>query len=304
MGQLRVIEEFFGSGWNHTATRLTKIHDDSPFWLPISYSRESMIPGILWTVFATTTVFALSYFVIAGGISEKGTPTVKKYKASYQITNFFFNVAISGLGLYYEYWVLPTLPAYQSTDNVDRIPHHESLYLVCAMQLGYQAWALPVGFFLVKESTEMIVHHVAVVFSTTLTGFAVCGFRYYTPYFYGLMELSTVPLSIMNMFKDNREWIKKYPLTYLGVRGAFSFSFLYIRIYLWFWRGPIFLRDDFLLFFTRKMGGIKVLLFLQWSMCMFLGCLQFFWAVLVSRGIVTVSIDVAKQVILKQKKLE
>jgi hypothetical protein len=302
MISLNSIQDFIGADWKHTSAALTIIHEEFPFWLPSSYVWEKMIPGILMTAVGATSVFTLSYFVVVDRIASKSIPSVSKYKSCYQITNFFFNVVIGALGLYFEYWVLPTLPAYQSTNSVDRIPYHESLYLVCAMQFGYQIWSLPVGFFLVKESTEMIFHHVAVVFSTTLSGFAFCGFRYYTPYFYGLMELSTIPLSIMNTFKDNRDWIKKFPLTYLVVRGVFSFSFLYLRIYLWFWRGPVFLRDDFILFYTRRMGVIKVFLFLQWIMCMFLGCLQFYWAFLVSRGIVDVSANIVKQTITKTKK--
>lgn len=303
MAPLNDIQDFFVADWKHTSATLTRLNEESSFWLPSSYVWEKMIPGILITAVAATGVFTLSYFVVVHRKASKDTPTVKKYKTCYQITNFFFNVIIGALGLYYEYFVLPTLPAHQSTDTVDRIPYHENLYLFCAMQFGYQVWSLPVGLFLVKESSEMISHHIAVIFSTALSGFAVCGFRYYAPYFYGLMELSTIPLSIMNTFKDNRHWIKQYPFTYLVVRGAFSFSFLYLRIYLWFWRGPFFLRDNFILFYTRRMGLIKVFLFLQWSMCMFLGCLQFYWAVLVSRGIVSVSFNILRKAITKPKKL-
>lgn len=303
-GRFQVIQNFLGADWKHTAVALTRLQEETPFLLPSSYVLEKMVPGILMTAVAATSIFALSYFFVVDRMASKAMPAEKKHKASYQITNFFFNVAVGGLGVYYEYWVLPTLPAFQSTDSVDRIPYHESLYLCCAMQFGYQVWALPVGFFLVKEPAEMIIHHIAVVFSATLTGFTFCGFRYYTPYFYGLMELSTIPLSIMNTFKDNGDWIKKHPLAYLVVRGVFSFSFLYLRIYLWFWRGPVFLRDNFLLFYTRKLDAFKIFLFVQWMMCMFLGFLQFYWAALVSRGIVSVSINIAKKAITKSKKWE
>jgi hypothetical protein len=303
MAALKVIQDFFGANWKHTSVALTRLNEESSFWLPSSYVWEKMMPGILITALAATGIFALSYFIVADRMSSKTTSVVKKYKACYQITNLFFNIIIGALGLYYEYFVLPTLPAHQSTDTVDRIPNHENLYIFCAMQFGYQVWALPVGFFLVKESSEMISHHIAVVFSATLSGFAVCGFRYYVPYFYGLMELSTIPLSIMNTFKDNQDWIKKFPLTYLVVRGIFSFSFLFLRIYLWFWRGPFFLRDNFILFYTRRTDVIKLFLFLQWSMCMFLGCLQFYWAVLVSRGIVSVVANIVQKAISKPKKL-
>ena len=42
-----------------------------------------------------------------------------------------------------------------------------------------------------------------------------------------------MPLSIMNSFKNNKDWIKKYPKAYSRVRIIFAASFLIVRVFLW-----------------------------------------------------------------------
>jgi hypothetical protein len=156
-----------------------------------------------------------------------------------------------------------------------------------AMQLGYQLWALPMGLIVVKEPTEMILHHWAVVLTSTMSGFVTLGFRYFSPYFYGLMELSSIPLAAMNTFKDNPKWMHRYQFTYLVTRAAFSFGFLYFRIYLWLFIGPRFLLHNFFAFYTTGWRIEKLFLGAQWLLAMFLGVLQFYWAYLVTKGIVS-----------------
>jgi hypothetical protein len=197
-----------------------------------------------------------------------------------------FNLCVGALGLYLEYWVLPTLPCFDGP-SIDKILGNENeLYLVSAMQLGYQIWAIPVGVFYVRESPEMIMHHLAVVVSTSLSGFLTIGFRYYTPFFYGVMELSSLPLSIMNSFKDNPEWIKKYPGVYGMTRVVFALSFFLIRVILCLWKWPVFLMDNFLVFYTRELGIMKGYFFVQWGLASLLAYLQLYWASLILKGLV------------------
>jgi hypothetical protein len=190
------------------------------------------------------------------------------------------------LGVYYHLNVLPMLESHHYPNVIDKIPGHANLYIFSAMQLGYQLWALPVGLIFVKEPAEMIVHHLAVVLASTMSGFSYCGFRYFSIYFYGLMELSSIPLAVMNTFKDNPASIDRHSFLFLVTKAAFSFSFLYLRVYMWFYIGPRFLMHDFFLFWTVEMGIEKVFLLVQFILGVFLGLLQLYWGILVSRGIV------------------
>ena len=207
----------------------------------------------------------------------------------YQITNVIFNFCVGLVGLYLEYRVLPTLSSFHGT-ILDRMSlDHEELYLVSAMQLGYQVWAIPVGLLHVGESTQMILHHWAVVISTSMSGFMTVGFRYYTPFFYGVMELSSLPLSFMNAFKDNPEWIKKYPSVYAFTRFLFAACFLLIRVVFCATRWPPFLWTNFIFLYTRPLGWYKLYLVVQWSLAVFLAYLQLYWAFLIIKGVYNVA---------------
>eukprot|EP00934_Nitzschia_sp_Nitz4_P005600 Nitzschia sp. Nitz4//scaffold3_size479765//200904//201782//NITZ4_000083-RA/size479765-processed-gene-1.446-mRNA-1//1//CDS//3329550707//5590//frame0 len=270
--------------WERLNKEISPYHE-LPTFLPTSWITSVIIPAIA-IVAVTLTVMYTVFHAIASNVLPKDTTALNKSRICYQATNALFNLAVGILGLYLEYWVLPTLPSY-SGSSVDRIVwNHDELYLVSAMQLGYQIWAIPVGILYVKESSEMVMHHTAVVLATSISGFTTAGFRYYTPFFYGVMELSSIPLGIMNSFKDNPDWIKKLPSTYLAIRALFAFSFIWIRVVLCFSRWVPYLKDSFVFMYTAEFGWFKLFLLVQWLLASFLEYLQLFWASMIVKGIV------------------
>jgi hypothetical protein len=46
----------------------------------------------------------------------------------------------------------------------------------------------------------MLMHHVTVIVVASMTLLMTNGFRYWIPYFFGIMEISSIPLAIMNTF--------------------------------------------------------------------------------------------------------
>jgi hypothetical protein len=274
------------SEWNRLTNSISELHNE-PVFLPQSFIKGTLLPAIVVVAFTLTIIYLIS-FQFVDKIVPANTEAVLKSKVCYQITNVLFNLFVGTVGLYLEYWVLPSLPAYNAS-NVDKIlGNEEELYLVSALQLGYQLWAIPVGIFYVHESPEMVLHHLAVVVSTSMTGFLSIGFRWYSPFFYGIMELSSVPLSVMNSFKDNPKWIEKYPAAYGMSRNIFALSFLVIRVLMCARRWPVFLRDNFIVMYTKEWGVYKVYMFVQWSLASFLAYLQLFWGSLIIKGIIKV----------------
>jgi hypothetical protein len=272
------------SEWQALTESISKVHDE-PIFLPGSFIKGTLLP-VIGTVTICLTIFYSACFSFVDNIVPAGATKEYKIKMCYQITNVCFNIVIGCIGLYLEYVVLPSLDVY-GKPSVDKIVGLEQeLYLVSALQLGYQLWAIPVGILHVKESIEMIVHHLAVVASTSMTGFLSIGFRYYSPFFYGVMEWSSVPLSVMNVFKDSPELQQKYPTANASTRIIFAASFLIIRVIMCLSRWPFFLRDNFIVFYTRDMGFYKLYMFVQWSLATFLAILQLYWASLIFTGIV------------------
>jgi hypothetical protein len=266
--------------WSELVEEISKLHE-LPTFLPHTFIRGTLAPAIAVVAVLCTVVYMIA-FKIVESFAPKG---VRVTKVAYQITNVLFNLCIGLVGLYLEYRVLPGLSSYTGT-SLDRMPwDHEELYLVSAMQLGYQCWAIPVGILSVGESMEMIFHHIAVVISTCQSGLMTVGFRYYTPFFYGVMELSSLPLSVMNAFKDHPEYIKRYPGGYNVSRVVFAVSFLVIRVLMCFSRWTPFLRDNFVYLYTAEFGYYKLYLTVQWSLAVFLAYLQLYWATLIVKGL-------------------
>ena len=121
------------------------------------------------------------------------------------------------------------------------------------------------------------------------------GFRYWTAYFYGIVELSSLPLAIMNVFKDNPKLVKKYPGSYQFIRLVFALSFLWIRLVLWFPRMTTYLRDMSILVLDRPHRGYQIYMGFVWFSSFFLTCLQVLWATLIVK-------DMAKTLLPHRKK--
>jgi hypothetical protein len=279
--------------WQRLTETISEVHNE-PLFVSEETIKGRLLPCIAVTTIILSTIYCFS-FNFVDRIVPANSSAVTKSKMCYQIANICFNTAVGCVGIYLEYWVLPTLNVDENSP-VDKIIGHEKyLFLVSAMQLGYQAYAIPVGVFFVNESTEMIMHHFAVVISSLMSGFLSIGFRYYSPFFYGVMELSSLPLSAMNTFKDNPDWIKKSPTTYALIRGVFAISFLTIRNVMCASRWPWFLRDNFIVMYTKEWGIYKGFMFLQCSLAFFLAFLQLLWGSLILRGIVKLFIPGKKE---------
>ena len=275
--------ESLSSEWSRLSELLSTYHD-LPTFLPEEYIKHQLLPAVLIVAVCCTIVYVIALIIVERYVPAK-EDALKKAKVCYQITNILFNLCVGSLGLYIEYVILPSHPISKAPSYERAIGLVDETYLLSALQLGYQIWAIPVGFFHVNESIEMLFHHLAVVISTSLSGFLTIGFRYYVSFFYGVMELSSLPLSVMNSFKDNKEWQKKFPKGYMISRVIFAASFLYIRVYLCAFKWPVFLRDNFIVFYTKEMGIFKFYFFVQWSLAAFLAYLQLFWASLILKGI-------------------
>jgi hypothetical protein len=257
-----------------------ELHELSTF-LPTEEIEDS-IRGIL-RVSGIITIFHLILLSIvkvwmkkrnAGGESadDKKAASLAAWKASYQLTNLFVNLTLGCLGIYHT----ANLPSGESIAN--KVVGYEHMKMFGVIQVGYQLWALPIGIFFVGELKSMIVHHVAVICVGSISAFVRAGFRYYVPYFYGLIEISSVPLSIMNSFKNNKHWIKAYPEYYSAVRVVFAVSFLLVRVILWtpfYWE---FYALESMLLYSSEILSTKVILTLFNLASLILTMLQYFWA--------------------------
>ncbi len=196
------------------------------------------------------------------------------WKDSHQLTNLIVNLILGCLGAYYQIRHIPG-----NATTTSRIVGYEHMKFFAIAQLGYQLWALPIGIFFVREPREMIVHHVAVICVAQFGAFYHCGFRYFHPFFFGVVELSSVPLSIMNSFKNNDHLIMDHPLMYRTVRWVFGVTFLLVRVIFWtpiYWS---FFVIGMLILSESELGIVRKVLFTAFFLAsMILTMLQYYWA--------------------------
>jgi len=284
-----------------------------PIHLPLKHSRDRVFPAVATTMTVATIIYLVSY-ILAKKIfavskttsdSDRKSQFAARRRLCYQITNMSTNLFLSLMGCYFEYYLLPENPT-----MAEKVQGQEDYYVFAAVQIGYQLWSLIVGTIFVEERIEMIFHHIAVICVASMSAFFTNGFRFWTPYFFGIFELSSVPLGLMNCMKDNKIWMKKYPAMFAKVRLVFATAFLTVRIGMLIPR-LIYLRDCFLVPYLMDSEhlGYRVYLLTVWASSCFLFSLQLYWGYLIASGIVKAimgggKVNVDKAIEKTQKAIE
>lgn len=134
----------------------------------------------------------------------------------------------------------------------------------------------------------MIVHHVLVL----ALGWVVAAnsfFHYYATFFFGVPELSSVPLAFMDLFKGNKELKRRYPAVNEAARNIFAAIFLVVRCVL-FTRVAVGLWRDSLGEFASGLTGIRwaLLTFVCSSQLVLLG-MQYFWGSKIVRALLAMA---------------
>jgi hypothetical protein len=108
------------------------------------------------------------------------------------------------------------------------------------VMLAFQIWDVCATAYMaiskeVKDQTQHIIHHASTVFLVTIAllssdkGFCI----YYGAFFFGVSEVSSIPLAIMDLFKYSDQLRDTFPAISEGNRVFFAVLFLAIRCVYW-----------------------------------------------------------------------
>jgi hypothetical protein len=210
---------------------------------------------------------------------------------SYQATNMLVNLYLGCYGCLY----FTTNPFSSSPHNpnslslLSRMISHPQNAIFGSLQVGYSLWSLPMGILIVTESHTMLIHHISTLITSILSSSFLPGFRIYAPFFFGVIELSSVPLSIMNYLKDHYEWtLKHVPTTYAVVRLIFALLFLTLRVILWIPQIYPVLKALALFAWTCTDTTLFYIVILFWITILILTVLQLNWGWLVLKSLISV----------------
>ncbi|GKZ00881.1 hypothetical protein MPSEU_001039800 [Mayamaea pseudoterrestris] len=193
--------------------RVMQLHE-SPLFMSNEWAIQTVLAGVAITIIGLLILYS-TFSALVERTTVSSTPVLTKRRLAYQATNLLVNCFLGLSGIYCEFFVKPSDTQLQVEQVITNYNHFQ---FFGNFQLGYQLWAIPVGIWWVSESTPMLIHHCATILVATMSSFCTNGFRYHASFFYGLIEITSVPLSVMNTFKDHPTWIEKHPLVYLAVR--------------------------------------------------------------------------------------
>eukprot|EP00301_Raphidiophrys_heterophryoidea_P006669 c12667_g3_i1.p1 GENE.c12667_g3_i1~~c12667_g3_i1.p1 ORF type:complete len:313 (-),score=66.01 c12667_g3_i1:108-995(-) len=110
--------------------------------------------------------------------------------------------------------------------------YHRTTATLNHIMLGYQSFTFVMAFvYKYLCHLDFILHHLAAICVSLISLRPL--FFFYAFYFYGFVEISTIFVSMINIFKVNDELIPAYPTMYNYIRILFALCFLTFRIALW-----------------------------------------------------------------------
>jgi len=149
--------------------------------------------------------------------------------------------------------------------------------------IGYQLWDLAVCLAVPSlRSPASLGHHSLTALLTYLCTYPYI--HYYSLFFVGVSEVSTIALAVMDIFKVLPHLAERYPVANGNARIAFAVLFLLIRVLYWptvcysFWMDSLVLLNS-----SAPHSTASVMTFLLANTLLTL--LQFYWGYLVILGI-------------------
>lgn len=288
------LQKYFTKEYAATLKHLNAT-DRSQLLLPTEFLLSTVLPFVLTVGLILYIIHILCYYVVAHRLLPQPTPQTRQ-KLCYQITNAVMNLALGLTGIFYHLCIVP--PSHAVT--MAQIANGCREYIgFAAAQLGYQAiYAIPMGVWVVGESHLMLLHHLTVIVVSTMSAcLHTGGFRYYIPFFYGLVEISSVPLAMMNAMKDHTILMDNTQL-YLQVRIVFAVTFLYVRVWLFTPRLLEFGIQHWYLWTQAPAAwwDFRSFMAVAWASSMVLLVLQLYWGYLIAKGLIRKAMGQAKVV--------
>ena len=268
--------------------KIAELHSN-PLLLPNPASIVRSIVTCLSALCALHLALHMTMLAFVGGRSaRKDGSTQQKNRTplqnSYKAVSFVMNAILAVVGIYHMRSVGVVISLPDMTSPTERIEGHDELTILPSLVVAYNLWALPTGL-MIAEPIEMIIHHIAVLVVGCLAAFFTNGFRYHAPFFFGLIETSSVPLVIMNLFRENPDLDAKHPVASLATALCFALSFLATRVVMWLPQAADFLRLAGMLAYTASTVGRRAILGASMAVCLFLTLLQLFWAFKIVQGL-------------------
>lgn len=156
---------------------------------------------------------------------------------------------------------------------------------ICLIQIALQIYVTTAALVTRDKlllKAELLAHHIV---TGTLMYICLHPFGHSrVGVFFGLTEISTLPLNMLDTFKSFKPLAKRYPVTNTLSKIAFAITFLGLRVGLTSQVSIEFQKDLYELYSTGAAHSVPAVAFMSISN-IFVVCLQFYWATLIFKGL-------------------
>jgi len=237
---------------------------------------------------ALTGLHAVCYGCIA---PAKGEHAKKPHIAAHSVCTLVMFTLLTGLGI--AYWLIIPDESRDGGPHSRIFGHSMPTEGITALMVGFQVYEVTMA--LAQRSlrgagNQHLIHHILALTTSSL-GLYYRVLYYFAPFFLGVVELSSVPLAIMDHFKAFRHLKEAYPGFAELNRVLFAVSFLAMRVVYWPFVCLRFWLDATSELSARAASGSSlaahdIVLIIFMVMNVLLSALQAFWGSKVVAGIV------------------
>ena len=210
----------------------------------------------------------------------------KGHLAAHQVVSFVAFGVLAALGTYQ--W-LSMDSSWGGCFEDHMTGYCASSELLVKLMLGFQTYEVLIALYVPKlrgPGGQHLIHHACVLLLAVL-GIGYTYTYYYAGFFFGMVELSSVPLSLMDLFKYCPHLAAKFPTVAEKTKELFAGSFLLTRVVYFPYMSSGFWSDALEVLSSGGKRQIPVgvpLAFLASNVI--LTGLQFYWGSLVIKGII------------------
>jgi hypothetical protein len=223
--------------------------------------------------------FGLHYFFYKKNYSNGKEKSAFLY--SYNLTSIISYLIVSGLSLY-SYYSGEMQQLSLTFDN--RITGEISTgYLLGITYIGYDIYALIISIYL--KNWTICFHHIGMIYMIYFTiNYQV--YYYYLIFYAGVTSISTIPLSFINIFKEEPDLKEKYPNIYQFNRYLFTILFIYIRIFMLAKYNYYLNNDIYIAFYIDKYQSMRYILVSFSILNILFTILQLIWCKIIIKGLI------------------
>ena len=223
--------------------------------------------------------FGLHYFFYKKNYSYGKEKSA--FLCSYNLTSVISYLLFSGLSLY-SYYSGEMQQLSLTFDN--RMTGEISIgYFLATTYVGYDIYALIISIYL--QNWTICFHHIGMIYMIYFT-ITYQLYYYYLIFYAGVTSISTIPLSFINIFKEEPYLKEKYPNIYQFNRYLFSILFIYIRIFMLAKYDYYLNNDMYLAFYMDKYQPIRYTLLSFVILNILFTLLQLIWCKTIIKGLI------------------